>query len=71
MRRYVAVAIVLTGVLICAALYLNALKAVEAQGNQNANQNTSATPVRPNEGSIIGRPNANAPATPPALQCQG
>lgn len=66
MRRYLAVAI-LTGVLICAALCLNALKSVEAQTNQN----TSATPVRPNEGSIIGGPNANVPAAPPTLQCQG
>jgi formate dehydrogenase gamma subunit len=66
-RRYLAVAIVLTGVLICAAFWLNALKSVEAQ----ANQNTSAPSVKPNEGSIIGGPNASAPAAPPNLQCQG
>jgi formate dehydrogenase gamma subunit len=70
-RRYLAVAIALTGVLICTALCLSALKSVEAQGNQNANQNTSATPVKPNEGGIIGGPNANAPGAPPDLQCQG
>jgi formate dehydrogenase gamma subunit len=63
-RRHLAVAIVLTGVLICAAFSLNALESVEAQ-------NTSATPVKPNEGSIIGGPNANVPAAPPTLQCQG
>ncbi len=70
MRRYLAVAIVLTGVLICAALCLNALKSVAAQGNQNADQNTSAPSVTPNEGSIIGGPNATVPGAPPALQCQ-
>jgi formate dehydrogenase gamma subunit len=70
-RRYLAAAIVLTGVLICAALCLNALKSVEAQGNQNANQNTSAPSVKPNEGSLVGGPNANVSASPPTLQCQG
>ncbi len=66
MRRYFAVAIVLTGVLICAALCMSALKSVAAQVNQN-----SSAPVRPNDGSIIGGPNASAPAAPPNLQCQG
>jgi formate dehydrogenase gamma subunit len=61
----------LTGVLSCAAFCLNALKSVEAQGNQNSNQNISAPSVKPNEGSIIGGPNASAPAAPPNLQCQG
>jgi formate dehydrogenase gamma subunit len=70
-RRYLAVTIVLTGVLICAGLSLNALKSVEAQGNQNAKQNTSAPAVKPNEGSLVGGPNANVPAAPPTLQCQG
>ena len=70
MRRYLAVAIVLTGVSLSAALCLNALKSVAAQGNQSANQNSSA-PIKPNEGSIIGGPNANVPAEPPNLQCQG
>ncbi|HSP62069.1 MAG TPA: hypothetical protein VLQ90_03710, partial [Pyrinomonadaceae bacterium] len=66
MRRYVAAAIVLTGVSLCATLCMSALKSVAAQDNQN-----SSAPVRPNDGSIIGGPNANAPATPPDLQCQG
>jgi formate dehydrogenase gamma subunit len=69
-RRYLAVALVLTGVLICAAFCVNALKSVAAQNTQNANQNISA-PVTPNKGSTIGGPNASAPTTPPNLQCQG
>ena len=68
-KRYVAVAIVLTGVMTCVALCLNAFKSVEAQGNQEASSNSS--PPKPNAGSIIGGPNANLPATPPELQCQG
>ena len=71
MRRYLPVAIVLIGVVVSTALCLNALKTAAAQSNQNANQNTSAPSVRPNEGSIIGGPNANVPAAPPTLQCQG
>lgn len=74
MRRYLAVAIVLAAVSLCAALSLPrliTLKPVQAQDNQNSNQNTSASSVKPNEGSIIGGPNANAPAAPPSLQCQG
>ncbi len=71
MRRYLVVAIVLAGVMICAALCLDALKSVYAQGNQSPNQNASAHPVGPNEGSIIGGPNASLPATPLTLQCQG
>jgi formate dehydrogenase gamma subunit len=65
-RRYLAVAIVLAGVF-CAALYIFALKSVEAQDSQNS----PATRVKPNEGSIIGGPNANLPAIPLTLQCQG
>jgi len=68
-KRYFAVAIVLAGFLTCATLCLNAFKSVEAQGNQAANPNPS--PLKPNAGSIIGGPNANMPATPPELQCQG
>jgi formate dehydrogenase gamma subunit len=73
-RRYSAVAVVLAAAFLCALLNLPGLitqRPVLAQGNQNAYQNTSAPSVRPNEGSIIGGPNANAPATPPNLQCQG
>jgi formate dehydrogenase gamma subunit len=66
-RRYLVVAIVVAGLSICAALCLSALESAKAQGNQN----TSAPPVKPNQGSIVGGPNANAPAPPPALQCQG
>jgi formate dehydrogenase gamma subunit len=64
-RRYLAVAFVLAVVTLSAAFCLSALKSVAAQ-NQN-----SSTPVKPNAGSIIGGPNANAAATPPSLQCQG
>jgi formate dehydrogenase gamma subunit len=41
-----------------------------AQQNRNNNQNSS-TQIRPNEGGVIGGPEANLPAMPPALQCQG
>ena len=74
MRRYLAVVVVLAAVSLCAVLSLSGLitlKPVQAQGNQNANQNTSAPSVKPNAGSIIGGPNVNAPAAPPTLQCQG
>ena len=73
MKRYPAVAIVLTAIPLCAVLSLALinLKPVKAQSNQNANQNIPATPVKPNEGSIIGGPNASVPAVPPNLQCQG
>ena len=69
MRRYLAFAI-LTAAVICAAFCLNALKSAEAQDNQNS-QNTPAPSVKPNERSIIGGPNADVPAAPPTLQCQG
>ena len=65
-RRCVAAAIVLAGVSLCGVLCLTTRDPVEAQGNQNS----SATGVRPNEGSTIGGPNADVPATPPTLQCQ-
>jgi formate dehydrogenase gamma subunit len=41
-----------------------------AQQNQNNNQKSSPQ-IRPNEGGVIGGPEANLPATPLALQCQG
>jgi formate dehydrogenase gamma subunit len=41
-----------------------------AQQNQNNNQN-SPSQIRPNEGGVIGGPEANLPAAPPTLQCQG
>jgi formate dehydrogenase gamma subunit len=36
-----------------------------------SNQNATATPVRPNEGAVIGGPNANTAGQPPTLDCQG
>ena len=65
MRRNLAVAIIVTGLLFGAAL--TSLTSATAQGNQNS----AATPIRPNEGATIGGPNANVPATSPDLQCQG
>jgi len=63
-----AFAIVLAGALTCAAVSLVVLRSAEAQGNQNS----SPTPLRPNEGAIIGGPNASAsPVPPPKLECQG
>jgi len=70
-RRYLAFSILLTAAVICAAFCLIALKSDAAQDNQNSNENSSTPSVKPNEGSIIGGPNANVPATPPTLQCQG
>ena len=70
-RRYFAGVIVLMGVSLGASLCSNALKSVSAQGNQNPNQNSSAQPVMPNEGAVIGGPGANTPTAPPTLQCQG
>lgn len=70
MRRYLAVAIILAGVSVCATLWLTALTQVDAQTIENSNQNSS-TSLKPNEGGIIGGPNANRPAAPPSLQCQG
>ena len=67
MRRTLAVAVILSGVLICSLLGLIVLKPVGAQNNQNL----SAPSLRPNKGGTIGGPNTNAPAAPPNLQCQG
>jgi formate dehydrogenase gamma subunit len=67
-RRYLAAAIVIAAVLVSTGLCLFTFKSVSAQGNQNS----SATPVTPNQGAIIGGPNASASPTPtPSLQCQG
>lgn len=67
MRHKLAVAGILMGLSFGAALYLNSVTPVTAQSNQ-----PSPVPsIRPNEGATIGGPNANAPATPPSLQCQG
>ena len=66
LRRCFVIAFVVTAVSLSAAFCLIALKPVQAQGNQN-----SSPSVTPNAGSIIGGPNATAPAPPPSLQCQG
>ena len=70
MKRYLAVAIFVCAVLLCATFSLAPLISVSAQEDSNKNQNSSTT-VKPNQGSIIGGPEANLPATPPTLQCQG
>ncbi|HEV8590371.1 MAG TPA: cytochrome b/b6 domain-containing protein [Pyrinomonadaceae bacterium] len=62
MLRHAALTIVLGGLTLSLVLL-----AAAAQSNQNP----SATPVRPNEGAVIGGPNAQAsPAPSPTLQCQ-
>jgi formate dehydrogenase gamma subunit len=67
-RRYLVAAMVIAAVSVSAGLYLFTFKPVSAQGTQNS----SATPVRPNQGAIIGGPNANPSAAPSqSLQCQG
>lgn len=71
MKRYLAIAIIVAGVSLCAILCVSKLRSVSAETNQNPTQ-SSPTPIRPNEGAIIGGPNAAAsPAPPPTLQCQG
>ena len=70
MRRSVAVVVALVAISFCAVLTLPGLiipGPVQAQDSQSS----PSPPVKPNEGSIIGGPNANAPASPPNLQCQG
>lgn len=67
MRRTLAVAVILAGVLTSLLLGLIVFKPVAAQNNQNS----PASPLRPNEGGTIGGPNANVPAATPNLQCQG
>lgn len=74
MKRFHAVAVVLAAISLCVVPSLTGLinlKPVEAQSNQSANQNTPAPSVKPNEGSLVGGPNATVPAVPPNLQCQG
>lgn len=51
-------------------LSLPALRSVAGQTNPNANQ-VPTNPVKPNDGSIIGGPNADVAGAPPSLQCQG
>ncbi|HYV24352.1 MAG TPA: cytochrome b/b6 domain-containing protein [Pyrinomonadaceae bacterium] len=66
--RRIGFGIVLLAAIACAALSVVSLRSAKAQTNQNS----SATPVRPNEGAVIGGPNAAASPAPPAnLQCEG
>lgn len=65
MRRYLAVAVVLAGVLSCSLIYFSALKTASAQ------QVPTDPAIRPNAGGVIGGPNVNAPAASPNLECQG
>jgi hypothetical protein len=65
-RSWFVVTIISVGLLIGTASFLNALKPVEAQNNSD-----KSVPVKPNDESIIGGPNVNAPGTSPSLQCQG
>jgi len=69
-KRYLAVAIYVYAGLLCATFSLAPLISVSAQEDSNKNQNSSTT-VKPNQGSIIGGPEASLPATLPTLQCQG
>lgn len=67
MRRHIAIAIILVGVLIAGAVCLNSLKSVAAQGQAS----TSPTPIQPNQGAIIGGPNVSVPGEAASLECQG
>src|ERR1041385_589202 len=68
MRRHTAFLILLIAVLVCGSTGVILLRSAAAQGNQTS----TPTPIKPNEGAIIGGPNAAAsPAPPPTLQCQG
>ena len=69
MRRYLAVAGLVAAVSICAMFERSALDSAWAQLSQPSPN--SATPINPNQGSVIGGPNVNQPALPPNLQCQG
>jgi formate dehydrogenase gamma subunit len=67
-KRYLAVVIVIVGLSASAGVSLHSLRSATAQTNQNP----ATTSVRPNEGAIIGGPNAVvSPIPPPTLQCQG
>src|SRR4051812_43689204 len=69
MLRRVVVLVTVIAVLFCAAISFVALRTTRAQTPQD--QNPTSTPVKPNEGAVIGGPNASLPARPPELQCQG
>jgi len=67
-KHRIACVIIIFGLSIGVAIFWFCLKPVSAQNNQN----TKGANVRPNEGAIIGSPNASASPVPsPTLQCQG
>ena len=67
-KRYQAIGAIVAVVLFCAALSSSGflLTAQETTTNQN-----SSSTVKPNQGSVIGGPEATLPAPSPTLQCQG
>ncbi|MGZ5481908.1 MAG: cytochrome b/b6 domain-containing protein [Pyrinomonadaceae bacterium] len=67
MKRYLIAAVIVAAVSIGIAIRLTSRLADAAQ----ANPGSSPTPIRPNEGAVIGGPNAAASPAPPDLQCQG
>jgi formate dehydrogenase gamma subunit len=69
-KRYLAVGTLVAAVSICAALSLPWLLPKAAAQDPSSNQNSSVT-VQPNKSGVIGGPNVDLPAAPPALQCQG
>src|SRR3954464_15240294 len=69
MLRRVVVLVTVIAVLFCAAISFVALRTTRAQTPQD--QNPTSTPLKPNQGAVIGGPNATLPARPPELQCQG
>ena len=68
MRRYFVVALLIVSASLAAALSLKFSEKVRAQSNKGVSQ----TQLKPNEGAVIGGPNASASPIPsPILQCQG
>ena len=70
MKRYFVVGFFCLVLILCATLLPTLFASRAAGQNTNDNQNPP-TNVKPNQGSIIGGPEATLPATPPVLQCQG
>lgn len=67
MRRYLGILLALAALSIGIALRAGGVRRAAAQ-----TPSPSPAPVRPNEGAVIGGPNAAAsPAPPPTLDCQG
>ena len=67
-QRRVIVLVIVIAALLCVTFSVVALRTTRAQ---KQNQNAASTPIKPNDGAVIGGPNASLPASPPALQCQG